>query len=75
MDPLDAAHDSLSHVIKDIEADTDCIATEEDTKLKIITRILTEVLGWQHSNIGTERKHSTGYSDTFSPTMMFTIYC
>jgi len=39
------------------------IISEEDSKIQIIVRLMTEVLGWSHSDIGAERKHDNGFSD------------
>lgn len=39
------------------------LETEEDAKLQIIVRIMTEALGWPHGSMLAERAHETGYSD------------
>ena len=37
------------------------IVSEEGTKIKIITRILTECLGWSFADIASETAHENGY--------------
>lgn len=39
------------------------IETEQDTRFQVIDRMLTEVLGWQHSDIKTEPSVTSGYVD------------
>lgn len=38
-------------------------STEQDTRLKVINRLLTEVLGWPYSQIKTEEPNKKGYAD------------
>jgi cold shock CspA family protein len=63
MSTLDAACEKAAAIIKDVEPRLAAILTEEDSKLQLITRFLTEVLGWNHSDISAERKNDNGYSD------------
>jgi len=60
---LDRAHDNLQALIKSIDEHREQIVSEEDSKVQIITKILTDVLGWETTDIGSERKHESGYSD------------
>lgn len=60
---LDQAHDRLKALLISVDEHRSQIASEEDSKVQIITRILTEVLGWDIKDIGSERKHESGYSD------------
>lgn len=41
----------------------DAISTEEDAKIQVITRILTDALGWDHKDISAEKHHESGFSD------------
>lgn len=63
MKTLDEAYEAFQILHNEISSDQGNIITEEDAKLKIITRILTECLSWQFPDIGTERKHDNGFSD------------
>lgn len=63
MTSLDEAHEKFLEVQSEASSNIDEILTEEDAKVQIITRVLTECLGWKFSDIGTERKHQNGFSD------------
>lgn len=63
MNALDSAHRKIVDLIAEVQANQSSIVSEEDAKVQIITRILTEVLGWSTSDIGAERKHEAGFSD------------
>ena len=60
---LDSAFEKTKDIIDAAVLNLQGIKTEEDTKLQIITRIITEGLGWSFSDIGAEVKHDNGYSD------------
>lgn len=60
---LDDAEKIAEKIVKDIKDNLNNIETEEDAKIQIINRILTECLGWPHKNFKTERLHDNGYSD------------
>ena len=63
MSQLDDSFVSLKEIVTDATESMAAILSEEDTKLQIITRILTEPLGWMVKDISAERKHDNGYSD------------
>lgn len=63
MTTLDHAYTTFIEIRDQVQANLDAILTEEDAKIQIITRILTECLGWGFSDIGAERKHDSGFSD------------
>ena len=63
MEGLDSALERTKDIVDAADENIQNIKTEEDTKLQIITRIITEGLGWSFSNIGTEVRHDNGYSD------------
>lgn len=61
---LDSSIEAFRSIIQDVEQNAGSqITSEEDSKVRIITRVLTEVLGWNFSDIGSERKHDSGFSD------------
>ena len=63
MTTLDQAYTAFIELRDQVQANLDAILTEEDAKIQIITRILTESLGWSFSDMGAERKHDSGFSD------------
>tara|TARA_R110002012_G_scaffold66614_3_gene174181 strand:+ start:318 stop:3275 length:2958 start_codon:yes stop_codon:yes gene_type:complete len=63
MEPLDIAEETFLRLKSEIESNLENILSEEDTKIQIIIRILTECLGWSHSDISAENRHDNGYSD------------
>jgi cold shock CspA family protein len=63
MSALDIAHEHAIALIDDVELRLSAILTEEDAKLQLIVRFLTEVLGWNHADLSAERKNDNGYSD------------
>ena len=63
MSDLDSAFERFQLLSKEISANYDKIISEEDAKFQIITRILTEVLGWGHKDVRCETNHDNGYSD------------
>ena len=63
MDGLDLGFSKLKEIFAAAEGIRERITTEEDAKLQIITRVLTEALGWEHKDISAERKNANGFSD------------
>jgi cold shock CspA family protein/energy-coupling factor transporter ATP-binding protein EcfA2 len=63
MNSLDRAFTAAKALIDDVEPRLGAITSEEDAKIQLITRFLTEVLGWHHSDLSAERKHDNGFSD------------
>ena len=63
MEGLDSALERTKDIVDAADENIQNIKTEEDTKLQIITRIITEGLGWSFSDIGAEVRHDNGYSD------------
>ena len=61
--PLDTAFEAAKRILEAASINIAQIQTEEDAKVQIITRLLTESLGWSFSDVGTERKHDNGFSD------------
>ncbi len=62
-DIIDLAYDKLKELITNINTYSSTIRSEEDTRLKIIDRILIDVLGWQYKDILTEESTSDGFLD------------
>lgn len=63
MGPLDAAHDALKRLLPEISTYINSVETEADTRLKIIDRILAEVLSWPLASIHAEKHAEGGYAD------------
>ena len=64
MEPIDVAAEQLAVLIPEIEAYKDTIRSEQDTRLKVLNRVLHEVLGWPLDEIATEEQaDSSGYVD------------
>mgnify|MGYP006280129429 CR=1 FL=1 len=60
---VDTGKQKLQSLISEINQTYDDIISEEGGKIKIVIRMLTEVLAWRHKEISAERKHEDGYSD------------
>lgn len=63
MEVVDIAFEAAKLITSDATSDIDGISSEEETKLKIITKILCNVLGWPTSRFRCEFRHENGYSD------------
>ena len=63
MPTLDAAFDAAKIIARAAKQNEPNIRTEEDSKIQLINRFLTESLGWHFQDIGAERKHDNGFSD------------
>jgi hypothetical protein len=63
MSSLDNSYARAVALVNDVEPRLDSIITEEDAKVQLVVRILTEVLGWHHADLSTERKNDNGFSD------------
>lgn len=60
---LDEAYERVAAIFEEAKANAGDIRTEEDAKIRIITRVLTDCLGWSYSDIQAERAHENGFSD------------
>lgn len=60
---LDDSYCKCSTIFEEVKDNLKDIHTEEDVKIQLITRMLTEVLCWEFSDIGAEVKNQNGYSD------------
>ena len=63
MAALDAAFEKTKNIVDEALQNISNIKTEEDSKIQLITRIITEGLNWSFSDIRAEKKHENGYSD------------
>ncbi len=63
MASVDVAEAKFDSLIAELEGDLTAIESEEDSKVRIITRVFTECLGWDFSSIKCENRHDCGYSD------------
>ncbi|WP_163507678.1 AAA family ATPase [Fodinicola acaciae] len=63
MQPIDAAHERFVNLREAVSGYINSVETEADTRLKIIDRILVEVLMWPHGEILTEAAVDSGYAD------------
>ena len=60
---IERAHERLSALQSAIEACFLDHPNESDTRLKVLDRILFEVLNWQHEAVFTEPHTDSGYID------------
>src|SRR4051812_14317000 len=63
MEPIDAAAGKLTALLSEIDSYKETMHSEEDTRLKVINRLLIEVLGWPLHEIFTEESSGGGYID------------
>lgn len=62
-DDIDYASSKLEALMSDVESYSSTIKSEQDTRLKVIDRVLQEVLGWPLEDISTEETTSDGFVD------------
>lgn len=60
---VDEAFDAANAIFQEFVEHGDTIVSEEDAKIRIINRILTDSLGWNFEAIRAETRHENGYSD------------
>jgi hypothetical protein len=60
---VDVAFEKAKTIINSVSDRIDAIRSEEDAKVQIITRIVTDVLGWSHEDIASETPNANGFSD------------
>jgi cold shock CspA family protein len=63
MTDIDASFEAARQIIDSARERLNEIVTEEDAKFQLISRLLTEALGWNHEDVSAERKNENGYSD------------
>ena len=64
MEPIDAAFRRLEQIFPDLVLDSNNV-TEADVRLRIVDRMLLEVLGWRHDDVRCEKRASgaAGFAD------------
>ena len=60
---LDDGFSKAKEILGEASQNQNGIVTEEDSKIQIITRLITECLGWSYSDIQAEKHHENGFSD------------
>jgi predicted type IV restriction endonuclease len=60
---IDSAHEKFLAIRPELEKVAKGLATESDTRLQVIDRVLIEVLGWPRDLIKTEPHGQSGYVD------------
>ncbi len=63
MEPIDAASERLNVLLREISDYKHTLFTEQDARVKVIDRVLTEVLGWRLDNLFTEDPTDGGFLD------------
>src|SRR4051812_8369313 len=54
LEPIDAAHQRMIALAAEVEGLIESLATEADVRLKVVNRVLVEVLGWPYDSIDAE---------------------
>lgn len=60
---LDRSYEAAKKLVADVRERLDAIATEQDARLQLINRFLTEVLDWEFGAIKTETFSDAGFAD------------
>jgi predicted ATPase len=63
VEPIDAAYDAFTLLLPEIEGYMSSVQTEADVRLKVINRILIEVLHWPYEAISAEPHTDSGFAD------------
>jgi energy-coupling factor transporter ATP-binding protein EcfA2 len=63
MEPIDVAAGRLKSLIEEVADYKATILSEQDTRLKVVDRVLIEVMGWPRSEVATEAPSGSGYID------------
>ncbi len=63
MEPLDVAFERFKELHKEVAGYINSVETEADTRLKIIDRILIDVLGWPLDSVAAEKAADGGFAD------------
>lgn len=63
MEPIDSAYIAFGNFVREWETYLNSVETEADTRLKIIDRMLVEVLHWPLGEIDTEDPADGGFAD------------
>ena len=60
---IDTARNRFDELCQIWQQNPESIENEQDTRFQIIDRVLTEVLGWNHEEVSTEKSVKSGYID------------
>lgn len=63
MEPLDAAFEKFRAIHKEVAGYINSVETESDTRLKVVDRILIEVLSWPYETVFAEKAADGGFAD------------
>jgi hypothetical protein len=63
MQPIDAAYERFNEIVAESAGYLSSLTTEADTRLKIIDRILVDVLHWPYAELHTEEPVPSGFAD------------
>ena len=63
MTNLEEAENKVREIIQEAKVNIESITSEEDVKIRIINRILSDCLGWPYSDFRAETHHESGFSD------------
>jgi hypothetical protein len=63
LEPVDAAYDRFQSVVHEVAGYLNSVETEADTRLKVVNRLLVEVLGWPLGEVLTEAGAEGGFAD------------
>lgn len=61
--PMDYARLAFDGIFQELDEAVKGVITEEDAKIKIINKVIMDVLGWGVDEVSAERQHVTGFSD------------
>ena len=60
---IDEAQSAFNRLVEEWKSNSHLIETEQDTRFQVIDRFLTEILGWAHGDVKTERHSKSGFAD------------
>lgn len=63
MEGIDGAYERFRLLLPEIRAYQESVITESDTRLKVVDRVLIEVLAWPHLEVLTENPSAAGFVD------------
>lgn len=63
MQPLDAAYERFKAFAREHAGNLNSLTTEADTRMKVINRVLAEVLGWPLNELSLEEPTQSGFAD------------
>ena len=61
MNTIDASFAAFEKLVSEISCYDDTIFTEQDTRVKVIDRIVVDILGWHYDELSTEEMAGAGH--------------